>query len=266
MTELVHVSDLHFGTEDPTVAEGLVRAMMERPPELLIVSGDLTQRALPDQFVAARRCLDHLAVPRLVVPGNHDQPLWDFSRRLLAPLARFRQFVTPDLDPLVRLKDALVLGLDTTWRWVWKRGCIRQQHLDAIRASLGAMDDSRLRILVTHHPFLPAPGAPRFAPMYGRTDEALSLLRHCGPAVLLAGHLHLGDTGGIHATEAGSLLAVQAGTAISKRVRTQVNTFNRIQVQDHELSVTVCRWNGERFEDGDCQRYVRELRVWTPVK
>jgi 3',5'-cyclic AMP phosphodiesterase CpdA len=266
MIELVHVSDLHFGTEDPAVAEGLLKALAERTPDLLVVSGDLTQRALPAQFAAARRWLDYLAIPRLVIPGNHDQPLWNIWRRLVAPLAGFRQFVTPDLEPTARVGDALVLGLDTTWRWVWKRGCIRQRHLESIRACLGAPDDPRVRIIVTHHPFLPAPGAPCFAPMYGRTDEALALLRRCGPAVLLAGHLHLGDTGGIHATESGSLLAIQAGTAISKRIREQVNTFNRLQIQDQEISVTVCQWNGERFEDGECQRYVRERRVWVRVE
>jgi 3',5'-cyclic AMP phosphodiesterase CpdA len=266
VTELAHVSDLHFGTELPQLERELRAVLSRKPPTLLVISGDLTQRARVGQFRAARRSLDQMPQPRLVIPGNHDQPLWNVFRRALSPLGRYHRFITRDMAPVHETPDAIVLGLDTTCRWVWKCGCVRQEHLETLRRTITNPDDHRVRVIVTHHPFLPAPGAPSFASMYGRVGDALGLLRAHGPAVLLAGHLHLGDTGGIHATESGSLLAIQAGTAISHRVRAQTNTFNWISIDHESLTVVVRHWNGETFVDTDCQRYLIRRRTWTRVE
>ncbi len=263
--EVAHLSDLHFGTEQPEVVAGLYAFLERRTPSLVIVSGDFTQRARVAQFRAARACLERLPKPQLVVPGNHDQPLWDFTRRIVSPLGRYRRFITSDLQPMHAAEGVVFLGIDTPCRWVWKRGRMRPDHLDVMRRRLSDEGDRRLRVLVTHHPLLPAPGAPRFGPLYGEVELALGFLRKHGPAVLLAGHLHLADTGGIHATESGSLLAIQAGTAISRRLRNQPNAFNWLELDDHRVRVTVYKWDGARFAESDAQEYVR-IRGWERVE
>src|SRR5688500_321214 len=99
MRVLAHISDLHFGTEDASVAAGLVAELRQVNPALVVVSGDLTQRARGKQFRAARAYLEQLPSPQLVVPGNHDVPLYDVVRRFLFPLTRYRKYITANLEP-----------------------------------------------------------------------------------------------------------------------------------------------------------------------
>src|SRR5579859_4560786 len=100
MKTIAHLSDLHFGRLDQPVARGLVDDLSERHPTLLVVSGDFTQRARPRQYGAARDYLKGLPGPQLVVPGNHDVPMFDVVRRFLFPLNRYRQYISPDLTPV----------------------------------------------------------------------------------------------------------------------------------------------------------------------
>src|SRR5688500_6179935 len=88
MRTLVHLSDLHFGRIDPSVIDPLRRAVLGVQPDLIAISGDFTQRAKPVEFRAARAFLDSLQPPKLLVPGNHDVPLWNAAARFLTPLAR----------------------------------------------------------------------------------------------------------------------------------------------------------------------------------
>jgi len=86
VTLLLQISDPHFGTEDPGAVEALVPLVHEKRPGLVVLSGDITQRARRGQFEAARRFLDRLPAAALVViPGNHDIPLFNVFGRLLRP-------------------------------------------------------------------------------------------------------------------------------------------------------------------------------------
>ena len=86
MKKIVHLSDLHFGRIDPALVEPLAEAVNETAPTLVVVSGDLTQRARSQQFKEAREFLDRLPRPQVVVPGNHDVPLYDVLSRFARPL------------------------------------------------------------------------------------------------------------------------------------------------------------------------------------
>src|SRR2546421_621876 len=113
MRILAHISDLHFGTESSPVVEGLLADLLAARPHLLVVSGDLTQRARTDQFAAARAFLDRVPFPQLIVPGNHDIPLYDVGRRFLRPLHRYRRLITPELSPTFYDDELAVLGVNT---------------------------------------------------------------------------------------------------------------------------------------------------------
>src|SRR5215213_12041328 len=99
MRTLVHISDLHFGRLDPRTVPALRDAILASRPDILVVSGDLTQRARNAQFASARRFLDSLPVPRVVVPGNHDVPLYNLMARWLWPLAAYRRHIEDDIEP-----------------------------------------------------------------------------------------------------------------------------------------------------------------------
>ena len=245
MITLAHISDLHFGTEERAMADRLVGELHELAPRLVIVSGDLTQRARRAQYRSARAYLDRLP-PYMVVPGNHDIPLYDIGRRMLSPMGRYRSMISDDLDPFHLEDDLAVLGLNTTRPKRWKEGSIsaRQVQLITERFALAAPDAHR--VLFTHHPFIPPPQFPRMIVVHSQA-AALPAIRAARVEVLLAGHLHLGYAGMVEGGP--GLLSVQAGTAISRRRRGQPNAYNVIRLGGESVGVEPRVWDGERFAE-----------------
>ncbi len=103
MKKIAHISDLHFGTEDPMVATGLLEDLADYQPDLAAVSGDLTQRARHSEFIAARNYLAQIAAPKIIVPGNHDIPLYNILRRWLAPLQNYHETITRDMHRCISM-------------------------------------------------------------------------------------------------------------------------------------------------------------------
>src|SRR6185503_12284158 len=198
MRTIAHVSDLHFGREDPRVVEAVLEDLAASRPHLVVVSGDLTQRARRREFQAARAFLDRLPSPALVVPGNHDIPLFDLARRFFRPLERYKRFVTDDLSPLFHDEDLAVLGVNTARSNVWKNGRVSHAQIETIRAHFAPLPQRMTKVLVTHHPFLAPPGTAGHR-LVGRGLQALQAAEACGVDLLLAGHLHVGFTGDVRA-------------------------------------------------------------------
>jgi len=215
-------------------------------PDLTVISGDLTQRARRAQYAAARRFIDDAPDRLLVVPGNHDIPLFDVARRILSPRGRYRSYITADLSPFHRTEALAVLGLDTTRPKRWKEGEISPAQAELIRERFRDVPADTLKVVVTHHPFIPPPEQPNLSVVGGR-EAALRALREMGVHLLLSGHLHLGYSGLVD--ERPGLLSVQAGTAVSRRRRGQPNGYNVIRGSGkHGPEVQTRRWNGTGFE------------------
>jgi 3',5'-cyclic AMP phosphodiesterase CpdA len=268
MTTIAHISDLHFGAESPAVVEGLVADLASVGPALVAVSGDLTQRARRGEFAAARRFLDRIAAPKLVVPGNHDIPLFDVVTRFTRPLARFRRYIDADVDPFFATDAVAVLGVNTARSNTWKNGRVSPEQIDAVRQRLCALAPSVVKVLVTHHPFLPPPGDPS-PPLVGRAGEALRAAEECGVDVLLAGHLHLGYTGDIrthHVDIRRSMLVAQAGTATSHRIRNEPNSYNLIRLHPQRLGFSLRLWDGTAFVETRSVEYVKNGADWQPAQ
>src|SRR5688572_20355637 len=136
MRKIVHISDLHFGAADPQVAERLAAAIDEVGPDLVVVSGDLTQRARTDQFLEARSFLDRLKFPQLIVPGNHDVPLYNVFDRFVNPLENFRRYITADLEPFHTDEEIAVAGVNTTRSLTIKGGSISRSQIEAVRSRM----------------------------------------------------------------------------------------------------------------------------------
>ena len=153
MRTIVHLSDLHFGRVDQQLLEPLRTLVASLAPDVLVVSGDLTQRAKTEEFIAARAFLDTLPGPQIVVPGNHDIPLYNVASRFLTPLRKYLRYVTLDLTPEYVDEEIAVLGLNTARSLTIKDGRVNQEQIALLRQRMGAVPKNVTRIVVTHHPF-----------------------------------------------------------------------------------------------------------------
>lgn len=266
MRILVHLSDLHFGRIDAHLVRPLVAAVSRIEPHLVAVSGDLTQRARTHQFEQARAFLDALPCPHIVVPGNHDVPLYNVFNRALAPLGKYRRYIANDLEPFFIDDEIAVLGLNTARSLTIKNGRINTAQLERVRARLSPLPAHVRRAVVTHHPLdLPATYADK--ELVGRARLAMQTFARCGVDLLLAGHLHLGHAGVTAARYdiAGhAALFVQAGTATSTRGRGEANSFNVIRIERTAIVVERHGWNRDlgAFEAGVPQSFRLDAGAW----
>jgi len=242
---VIHLSDLHFGRLDERAVEPLLETIREIKPDVVAVSGDLTQRARSEQFKAARAFLDALPrVPQVVVPGNHDVPLYNVWARFAQPLAKFRRYITDDLEPFYADAEIAMLGLNTARALTTKHGRVNRRQVARIRERLCPFSDEIVKLVVTHHPF-DVPAGTDARELVGRAEVAMEALAACGADVLLAGHLHISHTG--HTAKRyriahRSALVVQAGTATSARGRGEANSFNVLLVKQPYINVQRHAW------------------------
>ena len=262
MKVIAHISDLHFGAEDPSLAAALLADLREIAPGLVIISGDFTHRARRKQFAAARRYLEQMPCPLLAVPGNHDVPLFDVFRRFLAPLNRYRKFIHSDVNPWFEDDEVAVLGLNSARSLTWKSGRLSFEQIKLIRTRFAAVQKSCFRIIVTHHPFIPPPGdTDAGIDLVGRAALALQVIDESRVDLLLAGHLHHGYTGDVRAYYPAtnrSIIVAQAGTAISHRLRRkQPNGYNVLLLESKRMTIAVRTWEGSAF--GETARVTYDL-------
>lgn len=262
MRRIAHLSDLHFGRHDVAVVEGLSAALTALRPHAVVISGDLTQRARRSQFAAARVFIDGLraaGLPVIVVPGNHDVPLWDVTRRFFRPLARFRRYIEPHPYPLFADDKVAILGINTARSLTIKDGRVSDEQRACIREHFATAPRDARRMLVTHHPLVELPwgeGGEKLEAA-GRADAAVQTALDAGVHLLLAGHHHRPFSGSAATflTAGHSMLVVQAGTTTSTRLREHANSFNLIETEGDYLRVAVHAWTEEGFAEAAQERY-----------
>lgn len=266
MRKLLHVSDLHFGRVNHSLVEPLVEAAGAVAPDLVVISGDFTQRARRQQYRAARTFLARLPEPQLVVPGNHDIPLWDVWRRFGSPLGRYRHYISPDLAPFYGDEEIAVLGINTARSLTSEYGRINQRQIAHAAEIFAGVRPAVVKVVVTHHPFDLPPGSTNR--LVGRAAMAMRGLAAAGVDLLLSGHLHLQHTGLTaqrYHIEGHSALVVQAGTTISTRSRGEANSFNLIRIESPEITIEHHLWQKDegRFELAIKERFTRGPKVWS---
>lgn len=239
MTLLLQVSDTHFGTERPELVEALVLLAQQQRPDLVVLSGDITQRARAVEFETARACMARLGAPLLAVPGNHDLPLFDVWARLRDPYAAYAKAFGANLAPEHDSARLLVLAVNTTRPWRHQHGVVSTAQIDAVARRLGCATAEQLRVVVVHQP-LDVPLASERRHLLRGHAAARSAWAAAGADLVLGGHIHL--PGVMHAAAGGRpMWVVQAGTAVSSRVR-----------RGQPPSVNLIRWRGSTG-DHRCQ-------------
>jgi 3',5'-cyclic AMP phosphodiesterase CpdA len=265
---IVHLSDLHFGRVDASLLQPLSGRVRALAPHLLVVSGDLTQRARPAEFRAARAFLDSLPGPRLVVPGNHDVPLYNVLQRFFRPLAKFRRYISRELEPAHVDEEMAVVGVNTARSSVFKGGRINKEQIARVRGILCRLPADVTKIVVTHHPFDLPPGH-HSRQLVGRARKAMQMFAACGADLLLSGHLHeshASDTRLRYQIGGYVALVVQAGTATSTRGRGETNSFNVVHIDRPRVRIERYGWNGHDFEPHDAAAYEHGSKGWRKLE
>ena len=228
MSVLLQISDTHFGTEQTVVVEALVALALQQRPDIVVLSGDITQRARAAQFRQARSFADRLAAPLLAIPGNHDIPLTNVVARLLRPYAGYSQAFGSNLEPVFSSDDLLVVCVNTTRSYRHQHGEVSQLQIQRVAQRLQAANADQLRVVVVHQPI---------AVLHAQ-DEGDLLRNHlaaqrqwaaAGADLVMGGHIHLPYILALPGL-ARPMWAVQAGTGVSSRVRAGVpNSVNLVR-------------------------------------
>ena len=264
MRTILHVSDVHFGPPHlPELSRALLAMAAERRPHLVVVSGDLTQRAKPGQFRAARAFVDSLPAPVIVVPGNHDVPLYRFWERIFDPFGAYRRNFAAELEPIFADEEMLVVGINTAFGWTLKDGRIPLRRLLELGKVLAATPETRFKVVVAHHHLIPPPnfGTQR---VLANAYEAIDVFSSAGVDLILSGHQHqtyIGNSEEFYPQGRPAVVILHSGTTTSNRGRggeREKNTCNWIQVDREAMLVSNLRW------DPALRRFAEHSRHWYP--
>jgi 3',5'-cyclic AMP phosphodiesterase CpdA len=267
MRTIVHLSDLHFGRLDERIIAPLVERITSIHPDLIAVSGDLTQRARRRQFQQAGAFLDRLPFRKIVVPGNHDVPLFNVAARLLDPFGGYRRWISPDLEPAYIDEEVAMIGLNSARALMTGgRGRLNMAQIDATVERLRPLPAAPIKVIVTHHPFDLPEGYPE-EHLVGRASMAMERFADVGADLFLAGHLHVshvGHTADRYNIAGHSALVVQAGT-MSTRGRGELNTFNVLRIARPEVAIERYSWEtGSRgFDRSFAGTFRHTAKGWT---
>ena len=272
MARIAHLSDIHFGAHDPVIVAATEAWLQDRQPDVVIISGDLTQRAKVDQFRQASDYIGRLRAAgfaTLVVPGNHDVPLYDVFRRFAAPLDRYKRYIDDNLCPWFENDDVAVLGINTARSLTVKDGRINNDQIAMLRERFAAVPSAKTRILVTHHPLfaMPIGEGGELSEAVGRHRDAIEAVADAGVHLALAGHFHrtYAEAALKMVERAGSVLVMQAGTATSTRLRNnELQSFNWIHAhRNDKVELQVIAWDGTGFRRGSHERFIHDGSLWT---
>jgi 3',5'-cyclic AMP phosphodiesterase CpdA len=268
MTELLHISDVHFGPPHlPRLARGVLDFIEARTPDMVVLSGDLTQRARPEQFRQARKFVDTIPVPTLVVPGNHDVPLYRVWERVFDPFGAYKEHFSQELEPIHRQDGLLVVGVNTAFNWTLKDGRITLDRLLEVGELIAAEPRETFKVVVAHHHIIPPPnfGTQR---VLTNAFEAIDLFSAVGVDLILSGHLHqtyIGNSEEFYPKGRPPVVILHSGTTTSSRGRAgekEKNSCNLIRFDDRSLVVSHHRWEPsvERFAEHSRHWYPRQTR------
>jgi 3',5'-cyclic AMP phosphodiesterase CpdA len=238
---IAHLSDLHFGGVEPAVLEALRRRLNALAPDLVVVSGDLTQRARAREFREARAFLDSLPAPQVVVPGNHDVPLYNVLARFLSPLGRYRRIVSEEVEPGFVDDEIAVLGVNTARSFVLKGGRVSAAQIERVRRELSRPGGERTKILVAHH--------------------SCKALEDCGVDVVVSGHRHATRVS-CRRLPKNSYLMIEAGTATSHRTREEPNAFNLLRIRPGRVAIEHYALRGGNFLRAGVASFSRQALGW----
>jgi 3',5'-cyclic AMP phosphodiesterase CpdA len=264
MRSLIHISDLHFGRIRPETTERLLQQIEKMKPQVVCVSGDLTQRARTSEFEAAKTFLSELKIPHLVVPGNHDVPLWNIYQRFFEPFKKYCRYIGEDLSPTYEDAEILIQGLSTARSLTFSGGKLRDHHVEEALEKLERRGAGKFKVVVSHHP-LDVFNRFERGP-WGRESYVLAdRFGKCHVDLYLCGHLHAvgaQSTSEFHDEPHHSAMLVKAGTSTSSRLRHETNSFNLIEIEENTVRVRYYCFRDRDFLPEDSKVFAKNETGW----
>jgi 3',5'-cyclic AMP phosphodiesterase CpdA len=273
VTTVLHVSDLHFGEPAvPVQVDAIERFIEERGFDVVVISGDLSQRARPGEFQRARAFIrDADKVSRtIVVPGNHDVKWWR------APLGvgsrgtrytNYEKYISPELEPVLRVPGATFVGLNTahgvmpytlTWnvRDIGVVGALSRSQIECAREKFDRSPPDDIRAIVMHH----NPMRGELSQRHGlvNTKRVLGAFAHLGVDLVMCGHDHQEAIHYVEHTRRGTVIST-AGTVSNRSRGGRPSSFNVIDLSPGEIVVATHIWAGHEhgFREGPVRRFTR---------
>jgi 3',5'-cyclic AMP phosphodiesterase CpdA len=258
MKKIVHLSDLHFGTENPEIITAILNDIDTIVPDLVVISGDLTQRARSVQFEAAADFLNKINFPKIVVPGNHDISFWNIFRRFFKPLKRFQKHISNDEFPIYRDEEMIIVGVNSARSLTIMGGRISEKQIQHLKKIFCNTPEPRFKGIVIHHNLIPSPKVQTHK-LLGRGELLISELKSCGADIIFSGHIHKFHSADVqkYFKDSDSILIVQAGTASSSRVRGENNSYNYLEIEPDKITINIMRFNGSIFVEENEKIYER---------
>ena len=238
--KIIHLSDLHFGTEIPDVAHTLKTSLHNLKPDLIVISGDFTQVASAEEFKAAKDFIEQLPAPAFCVPGNHDVPPFNLYARFFTPYKNYKQYINENLCPVLDTDHAVFAGINSARRalphWNWANGAVSEAQRQGLRAFFSGIDNNKWRICILHHPIHKVDDMPLNVTVFGK-KKTLQLMDDLKIDLVLTGHVHHASIMTRGSANDHQSVYVSASTALSSRKRTQENGFNIITLNEGEMTV-----------------------------
>lgn len=264
MVRLIHLSDLHFGAADARALESLHGAVAATDADAVIVTGDVTQSGKRREFEEASAYFRRFDERLIVLPGNHDAPVYDLPLRFYDPWKRFRDAFGAETDAVTEIEGAVIVGLNSARRagpsLDWSEGRLSARQIQFAAEAIGKAPMGAARIVGLHHPVLQGPGRAGAA-VVGGAQGALAAFARAGADLVLTGHVHIADAG-IHAINGRALIIARAGTATSTRLRGEAASFNVIEIASEEACIDVLAFADTGYRSIKRRRFVRSADGW----
>jgi 3',5'-cyclic AMP phosphodiesterase CpdA len=262
MKKIVHISDLHFGTENSKIVNHLIDDINEIKPDVIVVSGDLTQRAKTKEYSKAKIFLKNLDYHTVVIPGNHDIPLYNIWGRIVHPFKKFETYFD-HIDRYYSDDILEIIGLNSVRNLRWKSGKLSSEQLEIGAAEVKKSGKNIIRILVIHHNLFHI-SSRRDAVKLFKTKRLHHWLMQNNIDIILFGHDHksmvqpiLFDDDKIF-----DFILIQAGTATSNRTRGFPNSYNVIEISDDDCKIKIREYKNQKFEIISEQQFVKVSAGW----
>ena len=266
MPRAIHISDVHAGREDRRIVQELLLDIAAMEPDVVVVGGDFTQRARTSQWRTAAGWLERIDAPWIATPGNHDMPLYAFPKRIRAPFASYREWISGDLEPELEVAGIRCLAVKTAAPQRRVEGAVSERSMQLLADRLSQPTSADWTLIVTHHPLAAHPDALPGNPSQG-WERVQKIAAAGGVDLLLSGHTHRRRSGPFSIEVGGrSIVVAHSGTACSTRQRgDELQSWQAIDLEGDEMVITGRLWSdsAKRFEYGPESVWERGPSGWS---
>lgn len=266
MKRILHLSDPHFGAASEEIAAAFLAQANAAPPDLTILSGDLTMRASDDEMAAASAFVQQLPSPRIVIPGNHDMPgVGDLLERFFTPFRTYQASIQQDLEPELTQDGLHLVSLNSSRPWGfytdWSQGRISSRQLTRMKNRFLSTNTPDFRVLVLHHPLveLQIPGRAVVRPLV----PLLASMEEAKVDLVLCGHFHRSIILSSGLTGAWNSIISQAPTVCSIRLQGEPQGYHEIQVESDHAEIIHRVYDHGSFIVRSVTPFTRAAAGWT---